>query len=393
MKRFRAFVAVCVAAAFCISLCIAALSAAVYFTCRDESPFSTPAIRKAVFADVLSGEDPALVAQLEQIPAFVAAQDRYVQQLVAWRYEDGQPWDELQQEEARTIAHALLEQTLDASYSQHTDYEATLESLSLPLQSALQAVFPPFDLVMHGAVRLQLNFAASIIRASAAAGGTIAAIVCLGFFILLCSEPRRRLLIMSLVFVTDAILCALLSVSFFVNGLLLQLHTPLQLLRDVPHDGQFALCIAAGFFLLLTLIFALCLRKMNQGTIAPAAEPAQIPVQEDFEAELTQIFEEAQVEEAKAATEEAQEPVQETLEDPTDDPVEVETSPVVPQPIFTGASQYDLDQEISADADMDALLAQAAGPLFAEVEPAQETAFLDDLSNLFEGRVDNGSRA
>lgn len=380
MNRVRSFFAACVAVLLCISVCAVALGAAVCFTCDRDEIFASPAMREAVFDQILAGEDPALVAQLEEIPEFVTAQSRYSQDFAAWRYQQGEPWAGLTDKEASAIARALLQETLsqeDPAYAQHEDYQDTLQKLIVPLKGALQDVFPSFELALHGALRVKMDTASALIRGTAIAAGLLSTVVCAALVFILCQGKYARRTTIALALLPAAVICLLLCASFYVKDIRI---APLALLRDLPMLCAWILLGMAILYLALGIVLLTTAKKYQKSV----EETLQLPAEENEIAEEIPEKTEAIGETMEEVVEEA--PASTFIPSPF-------AAEAEPAPLFEGASSYDVDVTEQSTANMDALLAEAMGELFSPIpmgDPVANAEYLEDLANLFEGRVDNG---
>jgi len=352
-------------------------------------------MRKALFDQILSGEDPELVVQLEEIPEFVDVQSRYCQMYAAWRYQDGENWTALTDAESTAIARALLQGTLskqDPSYAQHEDYEETLQKLIVPLKSALQDVFPPFELAMYGILRLKMDVAAALIHGTTMAASLLCTVIFCALVYILCQGKYSRRKVFAWALIPAAVICLLLAVSFFTDKLALSDPSPLMLLRDLPTRCavllllSFLLCMAGGITLLFTakkyrtsVEEALQMTQEDDDDWKEAEAPVQAPVTQTVQEPASTFIPSPFAAEAPAPVQEAESATQSEPDNFT--------------PLFSGASSYDVDVQTPSGADMDALLAEATGDLFSALpmgDPAANAEFLEDLQGLFEGRVDNG---
>ncbi len=337
-------------------------------------------MREAVFDQILAGEDPALVAQLEEIPQFVTAQSRYSRDLAAWRYQQGEPWAGLTDAEASAIARALLQETLsqeDPAYAQHEDYEDTLEKLIVPLKGALQDVFPSFELAMHGALRIKMDTASALIRGTAIAAGLLSTVVCAALVFILCQGKYARRTTIALALLPAAVICLLLCASFYVKDIHI---APLALLRDLPMLCAWILLGMAILYLALGIVLLTTAKKYQKSV------EKTLQMDEKEQAELPVETEEVMEEKMEEITDEAPAPSSTFIPSPF-------AAEAEPAPLFEGASSYDVDVTEQSTANMDALLAEAMGELFSPIpmgDPVANAEYLEDLANLFEGRVDNG---
>jgi len=276
MKKLRIVLSILMAAILFVGLSLTAVGFSVWLTRDEDAPFFAPAMQEAIFSAALAGEDPALIAQLEEIEAFKAAQLRYSDMLAAWRYDGASAWTGLTQEEASTIAKQLLRQTLstqDPSIDDHADYEQTLEALSVPLQSALQDVFPDFELVLHGALRTRMDTAAALLRGTTAAGGLITSALCAGFLLLLLPEFRDKMRAYAAACFAAASCTFIISLGFFTDIFRRMPNSALGLLSDVPVLCPALMCIFATVYVALA---ARCLLKGRQLEPAQEAQEATI---------------------------------------------------------------------------------------------------------------------
>jgi len=288
---FRWICIVIAAILLVVSLSVTAVSAALFFKGQRIEDMKTEATVRLVFSETLSGEDPALVESLENIPAFKEAQTRYTYALLDWRYSDGEDWSGLSDDETRAISHELLYATLENdaavaanNLSSNPDFEDVIEEHEKALMNPMQNLFPSFKGVLTPYLIRHLDAAASILTGRVFIISAFISLVFLAVLFLFCRGFAEHSMPIALTLIIAAAVAFIFAVRVDFLDAIARIYPDYALIRRPSDSVTGFLAIVAFSYLVLSIPFVVL--SIKHFASAPAAEepfteadhPAALPV-------------------------------------------------------------------------------------------------------------------